>query len=396
MISSNLKRTATIVFIFPVVLFWWNFSAAEEKSGCRKCHKEVYNEFYTYPHIPFEKRECDKCHLVETASEISKTSFSGDKGKGQWEKLTENFCFKDHLVLVSGLSKEATYRFIINGKDARGNDFSFFGGDFIPSELPMWENDKKGPEIFDIKVVEINRGIFCEAIVSWRTDEPSTSLIEYGMADDFDNASPLSIALVKNHKVALDGLEEEEVYRFRVKSDDIFGNSTMSPACTIKTSEMTPDPKAQEKQADNSSLPGISGKVGLLRVGISRVAILWETNVAVDSELKWQTVKKKKLAKMSLTSSRKKEKVHGSGLRGAKSLGIDVCCGCHPASDLGVSHPVGVYPRGDITVPESLPTVEGGMITCVTCHNVHGSNQKYLARGKVLQDLCRSCHGKNY
>ena len=92
----------------------------------------------------------------------------------------------------------------------------------------------------------------------------------------------------------------------------------------------------------------------------------------------------------------KEIKIHGSGLRDAESVGIYACYGCHPPKELGLSHPVGVYPKGDIRIPDDLPTAKEGMITCVTCHFPHGSDKQHLTRKKVIQELCKACHGENY
>jgi predicted CXXCH cytochrome family protein len=79
-------------------------------------------------------------------------------------------------------------------------------------------------------------------------------------------------------------------------------------------------------------------------------------------------------------------------LRDGKGVTIDACYQCHPPEDLGVSHPVGVGPGGKTKIPDDLPTLEGGIITCFTCHNVHGSSRRYFARKKITKDVCISCH----
>ncbi|OGP25990.1 MAG: hypothetical protein A2067_00630 [Deltaproteobacteria bacterium GWB2_42_7] len=63
---------------------------------------------------------------------------------------------------------------------------------------------------------------------------------------------------------------------------------------------------------------------------------------------------------------------------------------CHAQ---GASHPVGIMSKGPKTkIPAELPTVEGGIITCVTCHYAHGGNKRYFARLDFQRDMCMACH----
>ena len=65
--------------------------------------------------------------------------------------------------------------------------------------------------------------------MTWNTDEPSTSLVEYGRTTTLgDEAS--ATALSSKHSVELSGLLPNTTYRFRVTSVDAAGNSATSPA----------------------------------------------------------------------------------------------------------------------------------------------------------------------
>lgn len=77
-------------------------------------------------------------------------------------------------------------------------------------------------------------------------------------------------------------------------------------------------------------------------------------------------------------------------LKSGKEAGIDACLErCHRQ---GASHPVGVTSKGNIRIPNSLPTAEGNIMTCVTCHTPHGGKAKYLARIDFKRDICVLCH----
>jgi predicted CXXCH cytochrome family protein len=80
-------------------------------------------------------------------------------------------------------------------------------------------------------------------------------------------------------------------------------------------------------------------------------------------------------------------------LKTPEELAINACYQCHPESTLGTSHPVRLYGGRDVRIPDDLPTVDG-MLTCVTCHDPHGSDGKMLVREVIKTKLCVTCHYK--
>jgi len=80
-----------------------------------------------------------------------------------------------------------------------------------------------------------------------------------------------------------------------------------------------------------------------------------------------------------------------TGLNFGEKLTIDACYQCHPPDVLGLSHPVGVAAGGTTKIPDYLPALAGSVITCVTCHNVHGGNAKHFVRRRATS--CNVCHG---
>ena len=67
------------------------------------------------------------------------------------------------------------------------------------------------------------------------------------------------------------------------------------------------------------------------------------------------------------------------------------CLLCH--GDQGPSHHTGIRPRKP--VPEALPLSVEGLITCATCHFVHGEHgagQDFVRIENARGGLCLSCH----
>ena len=73
------------------------------------------------------------------------------------------------------------------------------------------------------------------AVVSWTTDEPSTSQIEYGLTTAYSQTISIDSALTLSHSVNLTGLAADTPYHYRVKSADAAGNLAVSQDNTFHT-----------------------------------------------------------------------------------------------------------------------------------------------------------------
>ncbi|MGV3772119.1 MAG: CARDB domain-containing protein [Verrucomicrobiales bacterium] len=73
------------------------------------------------------------------------------------------------------------------------------------------------------------------AVITWTSDEPATSQVEYGATTSYGRNTPLSVALTTSHRVLVTGLAPDTVYNFRVRSRDKAGNETFSSNATFRT-----------------------------------------------------------------------------------------------------------------------------------------------------------------
>jgi VCBS repeat-containing protein len=67
------------------------------------------------------------------------------------------------------------------------------------------------------------------ATITWTTDEPADSLVQYGTAPDALNLSEVAAALVTSHNLMLTGLTLNTTYYYRVTSADAAGNAAIEP-----------------------------------------------------------------------------------------------------------------------------------------------------------------------
>ena len=69
-----------------------------------------------------------------------------------------------------------------------------------------------------------------------------------------------------------------------------------------------------------------------------------------------------------------------------------LCLSCHKKHNNPGSHPVDVSPKSGMIIPADYPTSPSGKITCLTCHDAHASNLKFMLRKSHKRELCVGCH----
>ncbi len=71
--------------------------------------------------------------------------------------------------------------------------------------------------------------------ITWTTNEPATSRVEYGLTTSYGSTTELDPALVTAHSVLLTGLAPNTTYNYRVHSIDAAGNERVSANSTFAT-----------------------------------------------------------------------------------------------------------------------------------------------------------------
>lgn len=73
------------------------------------------------------------------------------------------------------------------------------------------------------------------ARLTWKTDEPATSLVEFGKTDSYELGQVSSDELVTNHELEFRGLSPDTSYHYRIRSADELGNEAQSADATFTT-----------------------------------------------------------------------------------------------------------------------------------------------------------------
>jgi len=140
-------------------------------------------------------------------------------------KMTEG----KHSMQISGLNPSSKYLATVEGVDVLGNK--------AISEMLRFttSTDTRPPEISNVKVqgdllsgsIQSDTSRSAQLIISWDTDEPSTSRIEYGEGTQgiYTSSSQTDNELRTKHVVIITGLVPSKVYSLKVISSDIAGNA---------------------------------------------------------------------------------------------------------------------------------------------------------------------------
>jgi len=83
-----------------------------------------------------------------------------------------------------------------------------------------------------ISNVEVPKCTDMSATITWETDEPATSHVEYGKTKDYGLSAKSNGEPTTSHKIQLTGLEPSTTYYFMVKSADKCGNVNPQPTST--------------------------------------------------------------------------------------------------------------------------------------------------------------------
>jgi hypothetical protein len=172
---------------------------------------------------------------------------------------------KKHQITLTGLQPDSDYHFSVASRDpenvddneAESQDNSF---------RTHGHSDKLAPEVQGPVRVKVLDDTTVE--IHWQTDEIADSRVQFNAGNNSLGKSAGSLSQSTEHKVTLTHLTYGEVYRFRIYSQDIHGNTYQSAEMEFSTKEDSAhnasDNNASDNNAsDNKNSQG-SGVVGLV------------------------------------------------------------------------------------------------------------------------------------
>ncbi len=143
-----------------------------------------------------------------------------------------------HEQLITALLPNTAYTLLVKGIDQYGNEASSDPQSFTTS------TDTRAPRTINLKVdstiqqLPNNQTPLAQIIITWETDELSTSQIEYGegTGTTYAQKTQKDESLTTNHSVTISNLTPSKVYHVRTVSEDSAGNAGYS----IDTVAITP------------------------------------------------------------------------------------------------------------------------------------------------------------
>ncbi len=130
-------------------------------------------------------------------------------------------------ITLTGLQPDTTYHFRILAKDLAGNMVN--SSDFAFTTDPL---DVTPPTFSDVTFAELTDS---SVRVSWETDEPATTQIEYGTTTAYGSTTPLDPTLTVTHTQVISGLLAGTAYHLRLLGQDLNGNAGASGDFTFTT-----------------------------------------------------------------------------------------------------------------------------------------------------------------
>ena len=150
----------------------------------------------------------------------------------------------EHMMEISNLVSDTDYQLTVEGVDEMGNR--------AVSDIYSFTTatDTRPPQVTTIKSegdvqssdVQSDRSRSAQLVISWETDEPSTSQVLYGegaSGDGFPFSTQTDSEMRYKHVIIVSNLSPSKVYHFKVVSKDSAGNTGESGSVTAITPKST-------------------------------------------------------------------------------------------------------------------------------------------------------------
>ncbi|MDP9050626.1 MAG: fibronectin type III domain-containing protein [Acidobacteriota bacterium] len=173
-----------------------------------------------------------------------------------------------HSVTLTGLTAGTPYNFDVIS--ANSSAVSSVSGNVTFTTTSV---TSKPPVISNVATTNVSQ---TAATVTWTTDQPSSSQVDYGTTTGYGSSSGLMATLVTTHSVTLAGLTAGTTYNFDVTSANAASQSTTSPNATVTTAVVT-------------ATPPYVGYVVAWGINDTSATITWSTDVPANARLAYGT-----------------------------------------------------------------------------------------------------------
>jgi predicted CXXCH cytochrome family protein len=367
---------------------------AADFQDCKRCHEAELDgaEFRPYQHMPFIQQKCAACHAAKAPEPVPQ-KISQPKPSPKQRNVRQKIAW-----LGDSSSLDAEHGFLLAGDklgeilviELQGPNGRYPRQEItVPllADLTNVEDSGLPPEISEVEILQVKRGVFLSVTIGWRTDTLADAQVRYGQKELNQKSDP-GKRLGRYHEVILYDLKPDKTYNFQVTSTDIFGRSQTSAPLTFSTAK--PTVTADRNEPGNEENIGVNsrfrrfGNDYLVELSMTRPVTVF---IGSKGAIRPQEVAIKNNQGIG------PEELDGSheGLSDGTLLTIVACRNCH--QDQGsTTHPVNVLPKSGMVIPPEYPVLPNGRITCASCHFTHSSDNEYLAIKPGKRELCVGCH----
>jgi hypothetical protein len=152
----------------------------------------------------------------------------------------------------------------------RGGIYPSYRGAFSPTGVPA---DTTKPVIGAVQATSITAS---GATITWTTNEPATSQVNYGLTTSYGSSTTLDAAYLTSHSQSLIGLTAGTLYHYRVRSRDAAGNEAIGTDFTFTTAATPAD-----------TTKPVIGAVQATSITASGATITWTTNEPATSQVNY-------------------------------------------------------------------------------------------------------------
>jgi hypothetical protein len=156
----------------------------------------------------------------------SRVEYGATSAYGSQTSLDPNLVTA-HSQSLSGLVAATTYHYRVHSANAGG-------AETISGDL-MFTTASKPATAPTISAVTASSITSSGATISWKTDQPATTQVEFGKTTAYGSLTTLKTSLVNNHSQTVSGLSPLTVYHYRVRSKNASGTQTISGDFTFTT-----------------------------------------------------------------------------------------------------------------------------------------------------------------
>ena len=166
-----------------------------------------------------------------------------------------------HGVLLKGLAPGTNYFYQIVSQTAGGERATVADQEFntLSVAVPLVESLK----LSDAAISDIGE---TSAVVSWTTNLPASSEVEYGPSTNYVHTSGRDATLKTSHRMTLSSLASGRRYHLRIASQDPAGNAALSENLSFITTAVTAAPAMRSFSSGTSTPPLASVAVNDLRI----------------------------------------------------------------------------------------------------------------------------------